>query len=177
LFDEKEADLQAIKYPGRPFGFKYGGAFSGGKCLELSSAGETGPAWQPPFGHAIPNWDFEIAENPKPGQYRYLQFAWKAASDKTTGMGLLLGRAWPGGGIAAIAGDVKWKEGVIVEVKLAGKLPTEWTTVRIDLWAAAKGKPPRIQALSLMVNGGGALFDQIVLSRSLEDLDKLKPLK
>jgi WD40 repeat protein len=177
LFDENEADLQAIKYPGRPFGFKYGGAFSGGKCLELSSSGETGPAWQPPFGHAIPNWDFEIAEDPKPGQYRYLQFSWKATSDKTTGIGLLLGRAWPGGGVAVISGDVKWKEGVIVEHKLDGKPPTEWTTVRVDLWALTKGKPPRVQALSLMATGGGALYDQIVLSRTMEDLDKLKPLK
>ena len=173
LFDEKEGDLKALNYPGRPFVFHYGGAFSGGKCLELSAAGETGPAWQPPFGHAIPNWDFEIAENPKPGQYRYLQFAWKATSDKTTGMGLLLGRAWPGGVVAVIAGDVKWKEGVIVEHKLAGKPSTEWQTVRVDLWAITKGKPPRIQALSLMSAGGGALYDQIVLGRTERDLDKL----
>jgi outer membrane protein assembly factor BamB len=177
LFDEKEADLTALKYPGRPFGFRYGGAFSGGKCLELSAAGETGPAWQPPFGHAIPNWDFEIAEDPKPGQYRYVQFAWKATSDKTTGIGLLLGRAWPGGGVAVLAGDAKWKEGVIAEHKVDGKLPTEWTTVRVDLWALTKGKPPRIQALSLMATGGGALFDQIVLGRTTADLDKVKPLK
>jgi hypothetical protein len=175
LFDEKEADLTVLKYGGRPFGFRYGGAYSGGKCLELSATGETGPAWQPPFGHAVPNWDFEIAEDPKPGQYRYLQFAWKATTDKTTGIGLLLGRAWPGGGIAVLTGDAKWKEGVIVEHKLDGNPPTEWTTVRVDLWALTKGKPPRIQCLSLMANGGGALFDQIVLGRTTADLDMVKP--
>jgi outer membrane protein assembly factor BamB len=177
LFDESEADVSALKYPGRPFAFKYGGAYSGGKCLELSAAGETGPAWLPPFGHAIPNWDFEIAEEPKAGQYRYLQYAWKANSDKTTGMGLLLGRAWPGGGVAVLAGDAKWKEGVIAEHKIDSKLPTEWTTVRVDLWALTKGKPPRIQALNLMTTGGGAQFDQIVLGRTTADLDKVKPLK
>ena len=177
LFDESEADVSSLKYPGRPFGFKYGGAFSGGKCLELSGAGDTGPDWVPPFGHAVPNWDFEIAENPKPGQYRYLQFAWKATSDKTTGAGLLLGRAWPGGGAAVLVGDAKWKEGVIAEHKIDGKPPTEWTTVRIDLWAVTKGKPPRIQALSLTAGGGGALFDQIVLGRTAEELDRVKPLK
>ena len=177
LFDEKESDLTALKYPGHPFGFKYGGAFSGGKCLELSAAGDCGPSWQSPFGHALPNWDFEIAANPEPGQYRYLQFAWKAASDKTTGMSLLLGRAWAGGGVAVSVGDAKWKEGVIVEHKLDGKPSTEWTTVRIDLWAIAKGKPPRIQALSLMTTGGGAIFDQIVLGRTMEDLEKVRPVK
>src|SRR5262249_47538597 len=121
LFDEKETDLACLKSPGRPFAFRYGGAFSGGKSLELSAAGETGPAWQPPFGHAVPNWDFEIAEDPKPGQYRYLQFAWKATSDKTTGVGLLLGRAWPGGGVAVVVGDARWKEGVIAEHRVDGK--------------------------------------------------------
>ena len=45
------------------------------------------PLWTPPFGHAVPNWDFPIAEEPGPGQYRYLQFAWKATSEQTTGSG------------------------------------------------------------------------------------------
>lgn len=174
LFDEAEADLNSLKYPGRPFGFRYTGAFAGSKCLELSAAGETGPAWQPPFGHAVPNWDFEVAEDPKPGQYRYLQFAWKAASDKTTGMGLLLGRAWPGGGVAVTVGDAKWKEGVIVEDKVNGKPPAEWKTVRVDLWALTKGKPPRVQALNLMAVGGGALFDRILLGRTPAELDRAK---
>lgn len=171
LFDEKETDLTVLKYPGRPFSFRYGGAYSGGKCLELSAAGETGPAWQPPFGHAVPNWDFEIAEDPKPGQYRYLQFAWKATSEKTTGVGILLS------GLSVIDGDAKWREGVRFEHKLNGTPSTEWTTVRVDLWALTKGKPPRIQALSIMAKGGGALFDQILLGRTSDDLDKVKPLK
>ena len=158
LFDERESDLNSLKYPGRPFGFRYSGAYSGGKCLELSAAGETGPNWIPPFGHAVPNWDFEIAENPRPGQYRYLQFAWKAASEETVGMGLLAGRAWPGGGVAVTMGDAKWNEGVIVEQKIEGKPHGEWQTVRVDLWTLTKGQPPRIQALSLKSIGGGAVL-------------------
>lgn len=172
LFDERESDLNSLKYPGRPFGFRYTGAYSGGKCLELSAAGETGPNWIPPFGHAIPNWDFEIAETPNPGKYRYLQFAWKAASETTTGMGLLLGRAWPGGGVAVLVGDAKWNEGTIAAHVVDGKPPSEWQTVRVDLWAVTKGQPPHIQALSLKSVGGGALFDQIVLARSESDLPR-----
>jgi len=166
LFDENEADLRCLKHPNSPFEFRYTGAFSGGKCLELKKEGSCGPDWRPPFGHAIPNWDFEIAENPGPGQYRYLRFAWKAASEKTTGMSLLVGRAWPGGGAAVSVGDVKWTEGVIVEKRLFGKPPNEWREETIDLWEATKGKPPRIQALSLRATGAGAVFDRIVLTRS-----------
>jgi len=173
LFDERETDLNSLKYPGRPFGFRYSGAYSGGKCLELAAEGDTGPNWIPPFGHAIPNWDFEIAEKPGPGQFRYFQFAWKATSAETRGMSLLAGRAWPGGGVAVSTGDAKWDQGVIAEQRLEGKPPTEWQTVRVDLWTVTKGQPPRIQALSLKSVGGGACFDQIVLGRSEADLPKL----
>jgi hypothetical protein len=89
-------------------------------------------------------------------------------------MGLLLGRAWPGGGVAVLVGDAKWKEGVLAEHRVAGRPPQEWEEVTIDLWAASKGKPPRIQALSLQANGGGALFDRIVLARTESDLPKGK---
>ena len=108
-------------------------------------------------------------QQPAPGQYRYLRFAWKAASEKTTGMSLLLGRAWPGGGVEVTIGDVKWTEGVVVEKSLTGKPPTEWREETIDLWETTKGKPPRIQALSLRDTGGGAMFDRIILTRNPPD--------
>jgi hypothetical protein len=170
LFDEKEKDLECLKHPSGIFQFRYTDAFSGGKCLELKGAGAIGPNSLPPYGHAIPNWDVEIAEDPKPGQYRYLRFAWKATSEKTTGMSLLLGRAWPGGGVAVSVGDVKWNEGVIVEKRVEGAPPTQWREETVDLWAMTKGKPPRIQALSLHSKGGGALFDRIILGRTEADL-------
>jgi hypothetical protein len=47
------------------------------------------------MGPSVPNWDFEIAENPKPGQYRWLQFAWKASSPETKVIRLLLGDQLP----------------------------------------------------------------------------------
>jgi outer membrane protein assembly factor BamB len=164
LFDEREADLECLRYPGRPFRFAYTGAYSGGKCLELTAAGRTDPLWTPPFGHAVPNWDFTIAENPGPGQYRYLQFAWKATSEQTTGIGLLLG--WVG----VTVGDADWEHWASAKVTVPGKPPAGWTTVRVDLWAAMKGKPERVRTLSLMAVGGGAAFDQIVLGRTEADL-------
>jgi outer membrane protein assembly factor BamB len=165
LFDENEADLQCLKRAG-VLDFRYADAFSGGKCLEVKKAGTYAPEWRPPFGHAIPNWDLEIAEKPGPGQYRYLRLAWKATSAETTGMSLLVGRAWPGGGVAVTVGDLKWTEGVIAEKRLPGPPPTEWREETIDLWEATRGKPPRIQSLCLRTQGGGALFDRIILTRS-----------
>ena len=176
LFDEREDDLSCLKLPNRPFAFQPTGAYSGGKCLALTGEGNTVPNYRPPFGHVVPNWDFEIAENPEPGQYRYLQFAWKAASDKTTGMSLLLGRAWPGGGAAVVAGKYDWKEGVLVTKQTADRPPTDWQIVRIDLWALTK-QPLRIQSIGLAAAGDGASFDQILLGRTLAELERVGRLK
>ena len=172
LFDEKESDLKSLEYPGRPFAFKYDDAYSGGKCLALTAAGVAGPQWRPPFGHAVPNWDFEIVEDPQPGQYRWLQFAWKATSPQTTGMSLLLGKPWPGGGFSFVAGKYGWNEGVLVEKRVADLPPREWQVVRFDLWELYH-KPIRLQALNLAAAGGGAAFDQIVLGRTAKDLPPL----
>jgi outer membrane protein assembly factor BamB len=172
LFDEREDDLSCLKIPNWPFAFQPTGAYSGGKCLSLTGKGQVVPYYRPPFGHAVPNWDFEIAEDPRPGQYRYLQFAWKAASEKTTGMSLLLGRPWPGGGVAVVAGMYDWKEGVIATERAADRPPTGWQVVRVDLFALAK-QPFRVQAVGLGATDGGALFDQILLGRSAAELDRL----
>jgi hypothetical protein len=176
LFDEREDDLNCLKQGGRPFAFQDSGAFSGGKCLALTAEGNTLPGWQPPFGHAVPNWDFEIAEKPGPGQYRYLQFAWKALSPQTTGMSLLLGRAWPGGGFNIVAGDYDWREGVIATKRAVERPPAEWQVVRVDLWELSR-KAVRVQALGLGAKGGGAAFDQVLLGRTPEDFDRVKPVR
>ena len=60
--------------------------------------------WQPPFGHMVPNWRFEIVERPEPGQYRYVEFAWKALSPETKGITLQLAEAHHGG-VAICAGQ------------------------------------------------------------------------
>ncbi|MDR3634916.1 MAG: hypothetical protein P4L84_14020 [Isosphaeraceae bacterium] len=176
LFDEREDELAALKYPDRPFAFRYEGAYSGGKCLVLTGPGEALPTFHPPFGHALPNWDFEVAERPRAGQYRYLQFAWRALSPTTTGIALVIGKAWPGGGINVVAGRHDWREGAIATKQVGGQPPNEWKVVRVDLWALAKA-PFRIQALTLGASGGGAAFDQILLGRTAEDLDRVKPVQ
>ncbi len=45
----------------------------------------------------LPNWDFQIVEQPQqPGEYRFLQFSWKAASEKMLGITLRLGAVGDG---------------------------------------------------------------------------------
>ncbi|HLQ46827.1 MAG TPA: hypothetical protein VK137_18930, partial [Planctomycetaceae bacterium] len=176
LFDENESDLRSsLKHGHNPhFDFLYDGAFSGGKCLSLKQAGTAGALWRPPFGHAIPNWNFEIAEKPQPGQYRWLQFAWKATSPQTTGIGLLIGRNFPAGGYAFTCGDLTIREGAVATKQIAGPVPTEWQVVQVDLWDLFHKQPMRIQSLTLHSLGGGAAFDQIVLARNEKDLPAAK---
>ena len=110
--------------------------------------------------HSHVRWDawndlpifWQPAKDPGPGQYRYLQFAWKATSEKTTGVSLLVGRAWPGGGVAVAIGEARWKEGVTVEHRVDGKPPGEWTVVRVDLWAEHLALPPDNVAASSSVD-------------------------
>jgi outer membrane protein assembly factor BamB len=166
LFDEQDDEVARLKGAPAPVSIRYSDAYSGGKSLALLDAGTCAPTWEPPFGHALPNWDFEIAEVPKPGQYRWLQFAWKALSRQTTGMSLLIGRAWPGGGYAIVAGDQGWSEGVLATERVAISPPLDWQVVLVDLWRLYHEKPVRIQSLNLAATGGGLAVDQILLAQS-----------
>jgi hypothetical protein len=172
LFDEDENDFRTVGRGPRRLSIAYGDAYSGGKSLELTEAGGAGPEFDPTFGHAMPDWNFEIEEHPRPGQYRWIQFAWKALSTQTSGMSLLIGKPWPGGGYAFVAGTQAWREGVLASKQIAATPPAGWQVVRADLWALY-GHPVRIQEMSLAATGGGAAFDQIVLGRTEADLDRV----
>ncbi len=171
LFDEKESDLkQMMAYGNHPFAFSYDDAYSGGKSVVLTKAGHTDPHWRPPFGHELPNWDFKIVENPKkPGEYRWLQFAWKSLSPKTTGITLRVGDRQT---VTLNAGDAtKLSGGKIVQY--SKKVPAKWQIVRVDLWKLT-GKEFRIRRLTLAARGGGAAFDQILLGRGENDITKFQ---
>jgi outer membrane protein assembly factor BamB len=173
LFDDRESDLAAmLRAPERPFEMARDDAFSGGLAIALRSPGTSVPAFQPPFGHALPNWDFPIAEHPTPGQYRWLQFAWKALPG-TTGMSLWVGDAWPGAGYAIVAGDPGPRPGAVATWKDPSAPPADWAKVRVDLWSLYHAKAIPIRALELAAVGGGALFDQILLARTEADLDRV----
>lgn len=170
LFDEQDDIKADLMHSGNGLSFSLQGAYSGGRCLTLTpktgAQATAAPLYQQQFGHTIRNWDFEIAEKPEPGQYRYLQFAWRGEAG-ATGIGLSVAAAGAGQR-AFTAGEVKLPE-LTTGQRISDAVPGKWTIVRVDLWEAFK-KPVRVQAMTLMAAGGAAQFDQIVLGRSEEAL-------
>jgi hypothetical protein len=90
LFDERN-DLKGYLHKAT---IALKGAYTGERCLtvgtEFAVAFGPWPEGSKVFGHTLPNWDFEIVENPQPGQYRYLQFAWRTLAQETRGVALQL---------------------------------------------------------------------------------------
>lgn len=182
LFDEARSDLQCLERgPRGPFEFRSGPAASGALFMALKTEGST--------CSAVPNWDFEIVEKPeKPGQYRWIQFAYKTLKPETRGVSIRVGTYANQGVIAINMGEPASQEKHLVwaQRQMADKPAMEWTVVRLDLWQVlqegVKGNPwskgPfRITSISLYTVGGGASFDQILLGRSEKDLKAVQPLK
>jgi len=176
LFDEKLSDIQpafvqpfnrGLTIPSDP------GAFSGASMIQLDPADKpnvgAGPLFVEKFSHTIPGWDFEIAENPEPGQYRYLRFAWKGLTPATRGVTLRLGPTHSGG-LAWNSGEATPFE-LTKAVQLGDSVPGDWKVETIDLWQAFEGKPVRIRAMGFGAAGGPAGFDRILLGQSIAELD------
>ncbi|MBM4069940.1 MAG: WD40 repeat domain-containing protein [Planctomycetes bacterium] len=161
LFDEGDELKSALV--SQQLSFKFAGAFSGGRYLALAKDAQVYPPFLPPFGHALPGWDFEIAEKPGPGQYRYLEFAWKAGSPDTKGITLQIGSMVYGQQVGIHCGAYKKTDGV-KPLKAAAVPPSDWQTVRVDLWDVFR-RDFRVQAMTLLTQGGEAALDRIVLKR------------
>ncbi len=114
----------------------------------------------------LKGWGFKIVEKPTgPNEFRYLRFAWK----KVGGGSILLG----------FANDNNWsgKRYVSGEYVLGGtghkvaeKAPGEWTVVTRDL-VKDFGTFGLTGILFSSTSSGTALFDHVLLGRSVEDLD------
>jgi hypothetical protein len=119
----------------------------------------------------IPGWDFKIVEKPeKPGEYRYLRFAWK----KSGGPGIMVQfhdpvKSWA---MRYYAGQnaVGWSPAKSV----SEKVPANWEVVTCDLFQ--DNGAFNITGIAFTTMWGQqtdyALFDHILLGRSLEGLDK-----
>jgi hypothetical protein len=166
LFDEGD-DLKQSLVNG-PLAFKFEGAHSGGRCLFLNADARKDAHWQPPFGHVISNWDFEVVEHPQPGQYRWLQFSWRAQSPGAKGVMLALSGAHYGEKALFHSGTFPKEDGILPR-KMGDVPPQSWETVRVDLWEVYR-KPVRIRSMSLAAAGGAAGYDQILLAREEKDL-------
>ena len=166
LFDEGDDLRESMTWPTSPF--KFEGAFSGGRFITLPTNGR---AYAQPPATTIRNWDFEIAENPQAGQYRYAQFAWKALSPETRAISITFGG--PDGGFGTYTGELlKNYNSWVKPTKIGDTVPTEWQVKRVDLWELFK-RPTRVQYMILDTLGGAAAFDAILLGRTPEDLPPL----
>ncbi len=167
LFDENESDLNSLKYPDNGFAFRYEDSFSGGKCLAMAADKTANAYYRPPFGHLIPNWAFRIVENPsKPGEYRWLSFAWKG-TENSRGLTLRVGEHHAGG-VVLHAGDATKFEPILAAHQVAASPPRQWTQVTVDLWKLA-GREMTIGSMSLSTIGGAGSFDRIHLGRTEAD--------
>ncbi|MER5299394.1 hypothetical protein ABT039_07985 [Streptomyces lasiicapitis] len=180
LFEDRASDLRTLTHGA--LSFQRGDARpEGGTCVRLDvtdgvSAADAHPAYFAPFGHVLPEWDFEIAEHPEPGRYRYFQFAWKATGTATNAMALRIGPAWNAPSVVVLAGATTWPGAAILAQVDIPAPPSTWTTVRLDLWELTRAQADfRVRGLSLRTVGGGALYDQIVLGRTEADLPDQSP--
>jgi len=120
------------------------------------------------FSPRIAGWNFTIAEEPGPGEYRYLRFAWKSP----TGTGIMLeladNGAWPKetesrGRLVSGKNTTKWQA-----VQVSDQVPREWVVVTRDLWK--EFGPMKLTGIAPTALGGDAYFDRIELLQTLDDI-------
>ena len=161
LFDEEPgfAALVNESAAGGTIRVHEGDAFSGRYCLAVTP--------QQAFRAAMPLWGFAIAEKPRPGEYRYLRFAWR----KDGGGGIMLqiaqDGAWNDKTRRFLAGsnEVGW-----AAVSVAREVPRRWTVVTVDLWKefGANGNVTGIAFTPMSPSTGW--YDAIYLARGLTEL-------
>lgn len=137
------------------------------------------------FGAAIPNFCFEVVETPSPGQYRWLQFAWRGMDGNTTGIAFWIGEDGNKTMVGFVAGNVDPTPPPVeaTRVKL-GAASATWTVVRQDLWQIAStagmlkqsNGTLHVTTTAFGSVGGGGNFDQILLCATEADCANTKPL-
>lgn len=131
------------------------------------------------YNAALPGLGVKIRENPGPGEYRYLRFAWKKQGGQAICIQLNHDGAWgPAGGNPAKfryhAGPGPECYGASVPVD--PKLPGNFVLVTRDLFADFGEFTFTGLALS-PVDGEAARYDHIYLGKSLRDFELVAPKK
>ena len=137
------------------------GPFSGQSFLRIEANAKVDGPHAALASHGIPDWNFTISPDPQPGEYRYLQFAWKSLGTDAKGLCVTLYPAQFYAGEYTPRDD--WHSQRISE-----QVPREWQVVRVDLaQAGVRG----VKSLNFLANGGPFGIDQILLGRTEADLD------
>lgn len=162
LFEDERAFADLLSEGAGTAVVETGDRFSGAAALAVT----------PPqrFSLRIPNWDYRIVENPGPGEFRYLRFAWKSRG----GQGIMVELA--GNGRWPPAERPLWRyfsgknTSGWAAMQVSPLLPEHWTVVTRDLWRDFGAFT--LTGVAPTALGGEALFDRIELLRSL---DSVKP--
>lgn len=120
------------------------------------------------FREQLPGWAYPIVGTPRPGEYRYLRFAWK----RPEGRGVML---------QLCASGTDWGRyftgensvGFYPALQLSPTPPREWQVVTRDLFEDFGKVPFTLTGMAFTSMDGTALFDHIYLGRTVEDLDKV----
>ncbi|NQT38050.1 MAG: HEAT repeat domain-containing protein [Planctomycetes bacterium] len=132
-------------------------------------AGSLSLAVTPPqrFSARIAGWQYRITENPGPGEFRYLRFAWK----QRTGDGVMIELAADGQWPSADQSRRRYFSGKNTTawsaVQIAQERPEKWILVTRDLWKDFG--PFTLTGIAPTAMGGEAMFDRIELLRRPDD--------
>lgn len=133
------------------------------------------------YNEEVPSLNVKIRENPGPGEYRFLRFAWKKKGGAAICLQLNHDGAWGVGGSGKPGAKFRYHAGSGGEcygasVQVDEKLPDAFVVVTRDLFADFGEFTLTGLALS-PVDGEFALFDHLYLARAQADLDPPKPEK
>jgi hypothetical protein len=164
IFEDDEAFLALLTQGGGKATPDNRDPFSGKTSLRVTGDQAINPK--------LPGLEVKIRENPGPGEYRYLRFAWRKQGGNTICLQLAHdGQFGPGGGRAGAL--FRYHAGPGPEcfggaVVLNGEVPAKYEVVTRDLFADF-GEFTLTGLGFSAVDGQAAFFDQLYLGRSLED--------
>ena len=131
------------------------------------------------FNANLPNLGVKIRENPGPGEYRYIRFAWKKAGGNSICLQLNHDGTWGPGGTGREGAKFRYHAGPGGEcygasLTIDEKLPApRFVVVTRDLFADF-GEFTLTGLAFSPVDGQAALFDHLYLARQPEDFTLLK---
>lgn len=125
-------------------------------------------------GVKIPGWNFQIREQPQPGEFRFLRLAWKKRGEGSVMIELAADGHWPDAKVAKgryVAGPntTGW-----AAIAVNDEAPSEWTVETFDLWQdigdfTLTGIAPTCD------RGEEAFFDSIILGPTVASLHAYRP--
>ena len=145
-------------------------------------SGKAGLKITPDQKHQVPAAEgIKIRENPGPGEFRYLRYAWRKQGGNSICLQLNHDGTWGPGGTGREGAKFRYHAGPGGEcygasVVIDEKLPGKFAVVTRDLFADF-GEFTLTGIAFSAVDGQAAFFDHLYLGRSIDDFTLLKPGK